>query len=249
MDGGEEKKKKKKKNLAMEEFEKEFGDAPDAAQSKPKKKKVVEESDDEAAGGEEDEDGDFDDVADIDEEELGENPFANSGGGRGDAEEPWLSSDRDYTYEEVRNRLTSTELIDTDTVFSSYSPVSSASYTHKTPRSHPLLRNDILSLHLRSTVTETKSPYSQILETSAGVCTVNQRMSSRSSSSRWVQRVVSTVAGALSSRASFNKSRLRTFCGDTLVRLFLAAPLCPLTDAQFQSNTSPVRLANPRIHY
>ena len=60
------KKKKKKKNLAMEEFEKEFGDAPEAsAAAKPKKsKKVVEESDDEADG--EDGEGDFDEVFDID---------------------------------------------------------------------------------------------------------------------------------------------------------------------------------------
>lgn len=100
-EGGEEKKKKKKKNLAMEEFEKEFGDAPDAAPVKPKKKKAVEESDDEA-GGDDDEEGEFDDVGVIDEEELGDNPFANSGG-RGDADEPWLDSDRDYTYEEVNS--------------------------------------------------------------------------------------------------------------------------------------------------
>ncbi|KIM24351.1 hypothetical protein M408DRAFT_235021 [Serendipita vermifera MAFF 305830] len=102
-EGGEEKKKKKKKNFAMEEFEKEFGDDPEAAPVKPKKKKVVEESDDEA-GGDDDDEGDFDDVGDIDEEELGDNPFANSGG-RGDVEEPWLASDRDYTYEELLSRF------------------------------------------------------------------------------------------------------------------------------------------------
>jgi translation initiation factor 2 subunit 2 len=90
----------------MEEFEKEFGDAPEAsATAKPKKaKKVVEESDDEADG--EDGEGDFDEVEEVDEEELGENPFANSGGGgRGDADEPWLDSDRDYTYDEVTGTI------------------------------------------------------------------------------------------------------------------------------------------------
>jgi translation initiation factor 2 subunit 2 len=90
----------------MEEFEKEFGDAPEASTSaKPKKaKKAVEESDDEADG--EDGEGDFDEVEEVDEEELGENPFANSGGGgRGVVDEPWLDSDRDYTYDEVSGTI------------------------------------------------------------------------------------------------------------------------------------------------
>jgi len=103
-EGGEEpKKKKKKKNIAMEEFEKEFGDGSDTSAAKPKKaKKVVEESEEEAGG--EDGDAEFDEIDEVNEEELGENPFASSGG-RTDADEPWLDSDRDYTYEEVNGRL------------------------------------------------------------------------------------------------------------------------------------------------
>jgi len=86
----------------MEEFEKEFGGAPDApAAAKPKKAKKVVEGSDEDSDGEGGEGG-YNHIDEIDEDELGENPFANSGGGgRGDADELWLNSDRDYTYDEV----------------------------------------------------------------------------------------------------------------------------------------------------
>lgn len=44
-------------------------------------------------------------LADVDEAELGDDPFAQSGdagGGVDTGSEPWLKSDRDYTYAEVR---------------------------------------------------------------------------------------------------------------------------------------------------
>ena len=92
------KKKKKKKDYNMEEFEREVGDM---SISKPKKKKEVKIADEE----DEEDVPDGAEFEDIDETELGDNPFAMGGGGglaAGSAEiEPWLGSDRDYTYQEV----------------------------------------------------------------------------------------------------------------------------------------------------
>ncbi len=96
------KKKKKKKDYNMEEFERELGDM---SISKPKKKKEVkiadEEDDEEVPDGAE--------FEEMDEMELGDNPFAMGAGGSlgaGSADpEPWLSSDRDYTYQEVGYQL------------------------------------------------------------------------------------------------------------------------------------------------
>lgn len=82
------KKKKSSKKKAMEEFEKEF------EESKTK---------DAAEGGDDVEIDDGEHLNEFDEAELGEDPFArpeapiilDSGS------EPWLTSDRDYTYQEV----------------------------------------------------------------------------------------------------------------------------------------------------
>ena len=78
---------KKKANLDMEAFEREL------SESKTK---------DEEEG---DEEGDTNAAAfnDIDETEHGENPFARSDEPvqQGSESEPWLGSDRDYTYPEV----------------------------------------------------------------------------------------------------------------------------------------------------
>jgi translation initiation factor 2 subunit 2 len=83
----------------MEDFEKELGGAPSPKPKKPKK----EESDEEGEDGGDDDEADFDEIEEVDEEELGENPFAAGAAGGRDAEsEPWIGSDRDYTYEEVR---------------------------------------------------------------------------------------------------------------------------------------------------
>lgn len=78
------KKKSKSKKIDLEAFEKELQ---------------------ETAAKDADDDGDIDGehLADIDEAELGEDPFAQTDGPVGlDADnEPWLKSDRDYTYPEV----------------------------------------------------------------------------------------------------------------------------------------------------
>ncbi|KAG8758540.1 hypothetical protein FRC14_007968 [Serendipita sp. 396] len=105
-DFSELKKKKKKKTLAMEEFEKEVGDEPAPVPvSKPKKpKKVVEESDGEEGEDDGNDEGDID-YGEVDEEELGENPFAAGAGGMDPESEAWLGSDRDYTYEELLSRF------------------------------------------------------------------------------------------------------------------------------------------------
>ena len=92
----------------MEEFERELGDM---SISKPKKKKEVkiadEEDDDDVPDGAE--------FEDLDEIELGDNPFAMGGGGSigaGSADtEPWLGSDRDYTYQEVSSTFLSSSLL------------------------------------------------------------------------------------------------------------------------------------------
>lgn len=77
------KKKKSGKKKAMEDFEKEL--------SEVKAKEDVEDVDVD--------DGEH--LNDIDEIELGDDPFARVPTGLDSGTEPWLSSDRDYTYEEV----------------------------------------------------------------------------------------------------------------------------------------------------
>ncbi len=80
---------KKKAAFDLDAFEKELQAAP-------------------AAGDDDDEDGPEPDGAhldDIDEAELGDDPFAQAGDapvGVDAGNEPWLKSDRDYTYQEVR---------------------------------------------------------------------------------------------------------------------------------------------------
>ena len=86
-------KKKKKKSskkaaLDLEAFEKELNE------SKTKDA-------DEEEGGEENQ------LQEVDETELGDDPFARGGEGVSldSGNEPWLKSDRDYTYEEVCSDL------------------------------------------------------------------------------------------------------------------------------------------------
>lgn len=79
------KKKKSSKKIDLEAFEKELNEskAKDAA---------------------EDEGDDEDALAEIDEAELGDDPFAHGADvptGVDAGNEPWLKSDRDYTYAEV----------------------------------------------------------------------------------------------------------------------------------------------------
>ncbi|PPQ75478.1 hypothetical protein CVT26_015961 [Gymnopilus dilepis] len=99
------KKSKKKANLDLEAFEKELNEskAEDGAKAKP-------------ARGEGDEDEDEDGLEpdgshldNLDEEELGDDPFAQPGDvssvGIDSGNEPWLKSDRDYTYPELLHRF------------------------------------------------------------------------------------------------------------------------------------------------
>ena len=86
------KKKKTKKKVDLDAFEKELN------QSKTKSKTVdAEDEDDEGPAP----DGSH--LENIDEEDLGDDPFAHPEAPLGvDAgTEAWLKSDRDYTYEEV----------------------------------------------------------------------------------------------------------------------------------------------------
>ncbi|KAF8909700.1 translation initiation factor [Gymnopilus junonius] len=99
------KKSKKKANFDLDAFEKELNEskAEDAAKSKPAK----------AEGGDEDEDEDGlepdgSHLDNLDESELGEDPFAQPGDvpvGVDSGNEPWLKSDRDYTYPELLHRF------------------------------------------------------------------------------------------------------------------------------------------------
>lgn len=86
---------KKKANFDLEAFEKELNDSKVKTASK-------------AEGGEEDEDEgpepDGSHLDNIDEAELGDDPFAQPGDapvGVDAGNEAWLKSDRDYTYQEV----------------------------------------------------------------------------------------------------------------------------------------------------
>ena len=60
-----------------------------------------------AKDADEDEGGDDNQMPEVDEAELGDDPFARAGEGVSldSGNEPWLKSDRDYTYEEVCSDL------------------------------------------------------------------------------------------------------------------------------------------------
>jgi translation initiation factor 2 subunit 2 len=80
------KKKKSSKKIDLEAFEKELNES-----------KAKDEADDEGDDGE--------GLAEIDEAELGDDPFAQGADaptGVDAGNEPWLKTDRDYTYPEVR---------------------------------------------------------------------------------------------------------------------------------------------------
>ena len=82
------KKKKSSKKIDLEAFEKELNES-----------KAKDEIDDEGEGD------DGEGLAEIDEAELGDDPFAQGADaptGVDAGNEAWLKSDRDYTYPEVR---------------------------------------------------------------------------------------------------------------------------------------------------
>ncbi|KAF9238074.1 eukaryotic translation initiation factor 2 beta [Melanogaster broomeanus] len=86
------KKKKSSKKKAMEDFEKEFNESK---------------SKDAGEGAEDAEVDDGEHLNDIDETELGDDPFARPEAPTGvdSGSEPWLMSDRDYTYQELLTRF------------------------------------------------------------------------------------------------------------------------------------------------
>jgi translation initiation factor 2 subunit 2 len=92
---------KKKANFDLEAFEKELNDSKAKSASKTE------------GGDEEEEDGpepDGSHLDNIDEAELGDDPFAQPGDapvGVDAGNEAWLKSDRDYTYQEVTVLLSS----------------------------------------------------------------------------------------------------------------------------------------------
>ncbi|KIM41308.1 hypothetical protein M413DRAFT_445340 [Hebeloma cylindrosporum] len=89
---------KKKANFDLDAFEKEIGE------SKAKASKTEGGYDDDDEGPE----PDGSHLDNIDEEELGDDPFAQAGDapvGLDAGTEPWLKSDRDYTYQELLTRF------------------------------------------------------------------------------------------------------------------------------------------------
>lgn len=130
------KKKKKKPVFDLDAFEKELGES--------KVKDEEPEADD--AGGE----PDGRHLDDVNEEELGEDVFAQSHEAPTGADpqiEPWLSSDRDYTYQEVSlNHTPLRSVVLTDTGSSSND--STPNSTHRTlPFSLPARNATPLLLH------------------------------------------------------------------------------------------------------
>lgn len=166
-DFSEIKKKKKKKKAAfdLEAFEKEL------SESKPKE----EEAEGDDAGGE----PDGRHLDDINEEDLGEDVFAQSHSetpsGVGSQSEPWLSSDRDYTYQEVNTAHTSSHPV-TLTNFVSSSSDSTPNFMRLTQLFFLPVQNATPSPPQKSAGKEKRKRSSPIFPTSADECTDNQSM-------------------------------------------------------------------------
>lgn len=191
----------------MEAFERELGDM---SIGKPKKKKEVKIADDE----EEEDVPDGADFEDIDETELGDNPFAMGGGGggigAGSADtEAWLGSDRDYTYQEVSPSFLSLCWNGHKRISHSSSIASSARSTQRILLSRSPVQSGTPSPHPQSTGTATNAPYSPTSVISAGACTDSPSMSSRLCSRRWARRAAWMAAGGWSFEVDSSRNRLR----------------------------------------
>ena len=212
------KKKKKKKSVKkaafdLEAFEKELGDAPPS-----------------------------DDASDAasDDGDLGDDPFAAPDGPAAveHGREPWLASDRDYTYSEVRRARLARAAADR--------AAAPAPLLHRAPRVEPVapLRGG-QALHDRAArdparrcvprppparpaptarAQARRSPSSRTCPTSASACTASRTTSSSSSSPSSAPPAASTARGASSSRAASSRSRSRTCSGGTSVRVRPARP-------------------------
>ena len=182
----------------MEEFEKELEES--------KSKGAAEGADDVEI-----DDGEH--LNDIDEAELGDDPFARPEAPTGvdSGSEPWLTSDRDYTYQEVSHPhlepksdqthepYPCSSLHASTPLFTPLIPPFSPPLESGTPLPHPKSSGKVSAVR--------SSPTSQI---SASVCTDLQSTSFNSSLLRWVRREVSTVQGGWSSRVASSQSRWRT---------------------------------------
>ena len=161
-------------------------------------------------------------MPEVDETELGDDPFARGGEGVNldSGNEAWLKSDRDYTYDEVRPSVPLYRPI----VCIGSLPVHSSSTGFMANSTHLTL----LSLHLpvnvtpshrrKSCVKETRRPSSPTSPISASVCTGNRSTSSNTCSPKWVLPGPSTVPVVSLSRVVSSRSRSSTSFVDTSVR-------------------------------
>lgn len=168
------KKKKSAKKVAfdMEEFEKQL------SHSKTKD------------GEEKGEDEEGEETAPVfDEKDLGEDIFAHGEAPVLDAgTEPWLGSDRDYTYAEVsRNPNIRPVSQETNTIFGSYCNASTPKFTHQIQDFFNRLANGLPSRPHRSCA-KARSPSSPTLLRSVGVCIGSQSTSSSICSQKWVRQ-------------------------------------------------------------
>jgi hypothetical protein len=177
--------KKKKAAFDLEAFEKELNESQEADKEG-------------AAAGDDDEDEDQPTgkhLENIDEAELGDDPFAQGDAPVGvDAgNEPWLKSDRDYLYTEVSSALSTLyNFVNSDRHLRPHSSSAGFTrlYTLQTLRYcllHPA--NVIQSLLPRSTGKATRNPFLPMLPTFASGCTGSQNMLSSSYLLRWVRPV------------------------------------------------------------
>jgi len=148
---------KKKAVLDMEAFEKELNESKkDSAEGAKPKKGADEEEEDE------DVPVDTSHLDNVDEAELGDNPFSRPDAPVGvDAgTEAWVSSDREYTYPEVCSPVSfSYSSFQTCSLTTSSSHGSMPLYTQQTQPSFLPPQNDTQLLLLRSTKKETKKPF------------------------------------------------------------------------------------------
>ena len=158
----------------------------------------------------------------IDETELGEDPFAGGDGAVSlDAgNEPWLKSDRDYTYPEVylKSQITSTF---SPITYCSFFYDSMPSFMLPTPHFLHQQENDTL-LHLHSLLEKvTRRPSLSMSPISAKGCIVPPNMSFSTCLQKWVPQVPWMALAVSLSEVASSKNRLNTFSVGTLVGVHL----------------------------
>lgn len=133
--------------------------------------------------------------------------------------EPWLSSDRDYTYAEVCLSDPPITVHVFTSMDNSYSNGFTVPFTHKIRLCSQPPVNDTLS-HLRpSTGMATRRVSLPMYPTSANECVAHLSMLSHTCSPKWAQLGPWTALGDWSSRVASNKNRLRTCYAGILVSL------------------------------